>query len=91
MKEKTKVNIMTYLKRYIKYLVAIILADISWKLLTYKGVGLYVGIEEMNFSNILLAIIGIVGVIGTFFYAIKEITIMTEENKRKKEKQNYNK
>ncbi|MCC3863116.1 hypothetical protein K0040_02145 [Terrisporobacter petrolearius] len=89
MKEETKKNIMAYLKRYITYVIVIILANISWKLVTYKGVGLYVGLEEMNFLNVILALVGVIGVIGTFYFFVRELTIMTEEKKKKKKEQNH--
>lgn len=85
MKEETKKNIMAYLKRCITYVIVIILANISWKLVTYKGVGLYVGLEEMNFLNVLLALVGVIGVIGTFYFVVRELTIMTEDKKKNKE------
>ena len=89
MKEETKKNIMAYLKRCTTYVIVIILANISWKLLTYKGVGLYVGLEEMNFLNVILALVGLIGVIGTFYCVVRELTIMTEEKKKKKKENNH--
>ncbi|WP_434799236.1 hypothetical protein [Terrisporobacter vanillatitrophus] len=78
-----KEGIVAYVKRFARYLIVLILMNISFQLLKYKGIGMLVELEEVSFLNILLTIVGVVGVIGTILYTARDIAIWQEEKKNK--------
>lgn len=79
-----KERIINYVKRLIKYLIVLILMNISFQLIKYKGIGMIVELEEVSFINILLAIVGVVGVIGAILYVARDIALWQEEIKKQK-------
>lgn len=81
-----KEMIINYAKRFIKYLIVLIIIKISFQLIQYKGIGMLVELEKVTFLNILLAIAGVVGVIGSILYSAREVTIWQEEIKKQKQK-----
>lgn len=82
--------IVNYFKRVIKYFLAIVIINYSFQLIKYKGIGMLIELEEVNFMNILLTIVGLVGVIGGLVFTIRDMTLWSEEKKQnKKEKQNH--
>ena len=81
-----KEMIINYAKRFIKYLIVLIVIRVSGELLKYKGIGMLVELEKVTFLNILLTLAGVVGIIGSILYSAREVTIWQEEIKNKKQK-----
>lgn len=77
-----KERIVHYIKRFIKYLIVLIVMRVSGELIKYKGIGMLVELEKVTFLNILLSIVGVVGLIGAILYVARDIALWQEENEK---------